>query len=60
MLHDLADATSAGTILMLLAPFAFVAAGFTLMFGYRRFALRLIVLGIFLAAASVVIPRLIQ
>ena len=56
MMNEFADPRAACAILMGLAQLSIMAAGFSLMLSFRRFARRLFLAGIFLAVAAVVVP----
>jgi hypothetical protein len=59
MMNEFADPHAACAILMGLAQLAIMAAGFSLMLSFRRFASRLFLVGVFLAVTAVVVPGML-
>jgi len=56
MISEFNDPRAACAILMGLAQLSIMASGFSLMLSLRRIAGRLFLVGVFLAAAAVVVP----
>jgi hypothetical protein len=56
MIDEFTNLYAACVILMGLAQLSFMAAGFSLILNFRRFASKLFLAGVFLAVAAVVVP----